>query len=87
MDRSARAWTIFAVMAVTYCFSQFYRMSTAVIAVDLAREFGLGPNRLSLLGGAFFYAFASVQIWTAGVRNAWCWPAPCAGPPGPWCSG
>ncbi|MDF1551858.1 MAG: MFS transporter [Deferrisomatales bacterium] len=71
MDRSARAWTIFAVMAVTYCFSQFYRMSTAVIAVDLAREFGLGPNRLSLLGGAFFYAFASVQIPLGLALDRW----------------
>ena len=71
MERRARAWPIFAVMAVTYCFSQFYRMSTAVIAVDLAREFNLGPNRLALLGGAFFYAFASVQIPLGLALDRW----------------
>jgi predicted MFS family arabinose efflux permease len=42
-----------------------------VIAVDLAREFQLGPNRLSLLGGAFFYAFASVQIPLGLALDRW----------------
>jgi sugar phosphate permease len=71
MNPRARAWAIFTVMVVTYCFSQFYRMSAAVIAVDLAREFGLDPNRLSLLGGAFFYAFASVQIPLGLALDRW----------------
>ena len=71
MEHRTRARTIFAVMAVTYCFSQFYRMSTAVIAVDLAREFQLGPKRLSLLGGAFFYAFAAVQFPLGVALDRW----------------
>ena len=49
-------------MALTYCFSHFYRMSTALIAVDLADEFGLEAAGLSMLGAAFFYAFALAQI-------------------------
>lgn len=49
-------------MALTYCFSHFYRLSTALIAVDLAAEFALGASELSLLGAAFFYAFALAQI-------------------------
>jgi MFS family permease len=49
-------------MAAMYCLSQFFRSSTALIAVDLTREFHLGPERLSLLGAAFFYAFALAQL-------------------------
>ncbi|MBE0618853.1 MAG: MFS transporter, partial [Proteobacteria bacterium] len=50
MGQRRRAWAIFGVMALMYCFSQFYRVSTALIAVDLAAEFGLAPDRLALLG-------------------------------------
>lgn len=62
MEDRSRAWAIFAVMSLMYCFSHFYRVSTAIIAVDLAEEFGLGPEALSLLGGMFFYAFAAAQL-------------------------
>jgi len=71
VERTARAWTLFAVLAVTYCFSQFYRMSVAVIAVDLTLEFQLSPGQLSLLGGAFFYAFAAVQIPLGLALDRW----------------
>ncbi|GAB6064700.1 MFS transporter [Deferrisoma palaeochoriense] len=71
MDNRRQAWVLFGVLAAMYCFSQFYRMSTAVIAVDLDREFGLGPVRLSVLGGAFFYAFASVQIPLGLALDRW----------------
>ncbi len=49
-------------MALTYCFSHFYRLATALIAVDLTDEFGLDAAGLSMLGAAFFYAFALAQI-------------------------
>lgn len=57
-----RAWAIFGVMGAVYCLSMFYRVSTAIIAVDLAREFSIGPEELSLLGGVFFYFFAFSQL-------------------------
>ena len=40
----------------------FYRVTNAVIAPDLAREFNLDAGRLGMLGSAFFYAFAFFQI-------------------------
>jgi len=66
-----RAWAIFGVMALMYCFSQFYRVSTALIAVDLAEEFGLGPDRLALLGGMFFYVFALAQLPLGPALDRW----------------
>ena len=40
----------------------FYRVSSAVIAPDLMRDLGLNAENLGLLGGAFFYSFALLQI-------------------------
>ncbi len=66
-----RAWTVFAVMSATYCLSQFYRLSTALIAVDLVAEFDLGPEQLSLLGAVFFYVFALAQIPLGPILDRW----------------
>lgn len=54
-----------------YVFSMFYRVSTALIAVDLARELSLGPGQLSLLGAAFFYSFAFAQIPLGPALDRW----------------
>lgn len=40
----------------------FYRVSTAVIAPDLVETFRLNTESLGVLGGAFFYSFALMQI-------------------------
>ncbi len=40
----------------------FYRVSSAVIAPDLMRDLGLNAENLGILGGAFFYSFALLQI-------------------------
>lgn len=41
--------------------SQFYRVSSAIIAPDLSRDLGLNSQELGLLGAIFFYVFALVQ--------------------------
>lgn len=71
MGERRRAWAIFGVMALMYCFSQFYRVSTALIAVDLAAEFALGPDQLALLGGLFFYVFALAQLPLGPALDRW----------------
>jgi len=55
-------WGIFAICAFMYILSQFWRVSTAVIAGDLSRDLGISPEMLGLLGGAFFYSFALAQL-------------------------
>lgn len=40
----------------------FYRVSSAVIAPDLIQAFSLNAESLGVLGGAFFYSFALMQI-------------------------
>ncbi|MBI5440045.1 MAG: MFS transporter [Deltaproteobacteria bacterium] len=71
LPRTAGPWPRFWALAAMYVFSMFYRVSTAVIAVDLDQQFGLGPQRLSLLGAAFFYAFALAQLPLGPALDRW----------------
>jgi sugar phosphate permease len=62
LERGGKGWAIFAVLCFMYIISHFYRVSNAVIARDLVRDLGLSAETLGLLGGAFFYSFAVVQL-------------------------
>jgi len=53
---------IFPLLSTLFCFSMFYRVTNAVIAPDLIREFDLDAERLGVLSSAFFYTFALFQI-------------------------
>ena len=53
---------IFALLSASYLLSQFYRVSNAVIAPDLIKDLNLNAETLGILGGAFFYSFALLQI-------------------------
>ena len=53
---------IFALLSALYLLSQFYRVSNAVIAPDLIKDLKLNAETLGILGGAFFYSFALLQI-------------------------
>ena len=56
-----RRWVIFGVCASLFLMSQFYRVSSAIIAPDLSRDLGLNSQELGLLGAIFFYVFALAQ--------------------------
>jgi MFS family permease len=58
----SRRWTLFAVCTSLFLISLFYRASNAIIAPDLSRDLKLEPQDLGLLGAAFFYAFALIQL-------------------------
>ena len=53
---------IFPVLSALFILSMFYRVSTAVIAPNLIQDLGLDAETLGILGGAFFYSFALLQI-------------------------
>jgi sugar phosphate permease len=53
---------IFSVLSLFYVFSVFYRVCNAVIAPNLVLDLNFNAETLGILGGAFFYAFALVQI-------------------------
>jgi len=62
MRHQAKLPLIFVVLSALYLLSQFYRVSNAVIAPDLIKDLSLNAETLGILGGAFFYSFALLQI-------------------------
>ncbi|MGQ9509556.1 MAG: MFS transporter [Thermodesulfobacteriota bacterium] len=52
----------FSILSSLFVFSQFYRVSNAVIAPNLIQDLELNAQMLGMLGGAFFYAFTLLQI-------------------------
>ena len=53
---------MFVPLGLLFLLSQFYRTSSAVIAVALMRDLHLDAASLGLLSSIFFYAFAFVQL-------------------------
>jgi MFS family permease len=60
--QSFRLLLIFSILSALFLLSQFYRVSNAVIAPNLIQDLGLNAETLGILGGAFFYSFALLQI-------------------------
>ena len=59
-------WLIFFVVAIAYLFVFFHRLSTAVMAQDLIDAFQINASALGILGSAYFYPYALMQI-PAGI--------------------
>jgi sugar phosphate permease len=53
---------IFSILSALFTLSMFYRVSNAVIAPNLIRDLNLDAETLGILGGAYFYSFALLQI-------------------------
>ncbi|MEI6154024.1 MAG: MFS transporter [Deltaproteobacteria bacterium] len=62
INDKSKSFLIFSVLSTLYCFSAFYHVSNAAIAADLVHELKLNVEDLGILGGAFFYSFALLQI-------------------------
>jgi len=60
--RGVQAIGIFAVLAIGYFLSMFYRSSLGVIGPDLMRDPGISPASLGFIAALFFIAFAALQI-------------------------
>ena len=60
--RPFRPFLIFLMLSALYTLSMFHRVSNAVIAPNLIQDLGLDAEALGILGGAFFYSFALLQI-------------------------
>jgi sugar phosphate permease len=58
----AKSLFVFCILAALLSLSMFYRVSNAVIARNLVKDLGLSTETLGVLGGAFFYSFALLQL-------------------------
>ena len=57
-----KLFLIFLILSFLFILSMFYRVSNAVIAPNLIQDLGLNAETLGILGGAYFYSFALLQI-------------------------
>jgi MFS family permease len=60
--QSFRPFLTLSILSALLVLSMFFRVSTAVIAPNLIQDLGLNAETLGILGGAFFYSFALLQI-------------------------
>lgn len=55
-------WLIWLILAATYVFVTFHRMSAAVVKDDLQKAFGIGAVQFAVIGSMYFYAYFIMQI-------------------------
>ncbi|RJP21124.1 MAG: MFS transporter [Candidatus Abyssobacteria bacterium SURF_5] len=55
-------WLIFSILALGYVLVYFHRLSPGVMALDLMESFGVGATVVGILGSAYFYPYAIMQL-------------------------
>jgi sugar phosphate permease len=55
-------WIIFSILSVGYIFVHIHRVSTAIIAKELIKTFGISGSSLGILASAYFYPYAITQL-------------------------
>ena len=61
-QRPFKSFLIFSILSSLFVLSMFFRVANAVIAPNLIQDLDLNAETLGILGGAFFYSFALLQI-------------------------
>ncbi len=64
-------WLIFWVLAAGYVLVYFHRLCPAVLAVDMMRDLGAGGTLAGLLGSAYFYPYAAMQLPAGVLADSW----------------
>ncbi len=57
-----KLYLMMAALGLAYFFSNFHRLSLGVLGNVMAEDFGLSSAQLGMLGSAFFYAYAAMQV-------------------------
>ena len=64
-------WTIFWILAMGYVLVYFHRLSPAVLAVDMMQDLQAGGTLTGLLGAAYFYPYAVMQLPAGLLSDSW----------------
>jgi sugar phosphate permease len=64
-------WLIFWILALGYVLVYFHRLCPAVVAEDMRRDLEAGGGLLGLLGSAYFYPYALMQIPAGLLSDSW----------------
>ena len=72
MDRMLRyRWYLFGVLSAQYFTVYFHRVSPAVVAQELVKDFSISGVSLGLLASAYFYPYAIMQIPVGLLSDSW----------------
>ena len=55
-------WVVWLILAITYVFVTFHRMSAGVVKSDLQKAFNIGAAQFANIGAMYFYAYFIMQI-------------------------
>jgi len=64
-------WLIFALLSTSYILVYFHRLCASVLAVDLMRDLNAGGSLIGLLGSAYFYPYALMQLPAGLLSDSW----------------
>lgn len=64
-------WLIFSILSVGYILVFFQRLCPAVVALDMMRDLHASGALVGLLGSAYFYPYALMQIPTGLLSDSW----------------
>ena len=64
-------WLIFWILAASYVLVYFHRLCPAVVAVDMMRDLHAGGALLGILGSAYFYPYALMQLPAGLLSDSW----------------
>ena len=63
MDKAKKyRWMIFTILALGYVLVYFHRLCPAVLAVDMMQDLHATGTLTGLLGAAYFYPYALMQL-------------------------
>lgn len=64
-------WVIFTILAFGYILVYFHRLCPAVLAVDMMRDLHTSGALTGLLGAAYFYPYALMQLPAGLLSDSW----------------
>jgi sugar phosphate permease len=64
-------WLIFWILSFGYVMVYFHRLCPAVVAEDMRRDLSAGGGLLGLLGSAYFYPYALMQLPAGLLSDSW----------------
>ena len=64
-------YPIWLVLCASYLLVFFHRVSPSVLALDMQDAFGIGGALLGLLGSAYFYPYALMQVPIGPLMDGW----------------
>jgi sugar phosphate permease len=64
-------WLIFWILAMGYVMVYFHRLCPAVVAEDMRQDLAAGGGLLGLLGAAYFYPYALMQLPAGLLSDSW----------------